>query len=253
MELKVVNCPICGGKIEISTEEETVICKYCQTQFYIEENNPERLKSKVRLKEIEHETARVKMALDDKADKRKTKLQGKMAERKFFYFAVMGFFLFLLLLLIGAYAYIGVRSKSLEKTVAEIQEDIDNENFDAARVKVESLRDSEFYGEEKKRWKETRKQLIKQIDEAEKAAIIAKSIAVPAASSKIKGMNYNDVVELFENSGFSNINALESTDKAGLFHDGGDVKEISIGGDDKFKEGDLFLPDTLVTIYYFAE
>ena len=62
------------------------------------------------LKEIEHETTRVKMAFDDKADKRKTKLQGKVAERKFSYFAVMSFFLLLILLLIGAYAYVGARS-----------------------------------------------------------------------------------------------------------------------------------------------
>lgn len=253
MELKIIKCPVCGGKIKIQEDADTVTCEFCNTEFYVEENNPDRLMSKVRLKEIEHETARTKMFYDDKADHRRMKMEEKREETRSAFAAFLFPIILILLLGLGVFGYLSLRTKSLEKTVSEIQEDIDNERFDEARIKVESLRDSEFSGEEKKRWKETRKQLTKQIDEAEKAAIIAKSITVPAASSKIKGMNYNEVVTLFEDAGFTSINSIESNDKAGFFHEAGDVKDISIGGDSRFKEGDLFLPDSPVTIYYYKE
>lgn len=253
MEVKAMKCPVCDALLEVQEGAEFVTCKYCSSKLFVEDNNLERIKAKVRMKEIEHETARAKMAFDDKADARRKKMEEKKNENRSTIGLILGLFIIPILIIGGMYLSHGMKTKSLEKTVAEIQKDISNENFDDARVKVESLRDSDFSSDDKKRWNQTRKQLIKQIDDAEKAAILEKSIVVPAASSKIKGMNYNDVVELFENAGFTNINAIESTDKAGLFHDAGDVKEISIGGDKRFKESDVFLPDSLVTIYYYAE
>lgn len=237
-----MKCPVCGGVVDLKGDEDTVTCQYCKTQLYVEEDNLVRTKAKVRMKEIEHETARYKMALDDKAATRKS-------DNRF------GLVLIVLpiILIVAASAVLygghGLKTKALEETVSEIQEDIDNENFDEARVKVESLRDSDFSSDDKKRWDKTRKELIKQINEAEKEAILAKSIPVPAASSKIKGMNYKDVVDLFEEAGFTNVTTIESTDKAGLFHDANEVKEISIAGDKRFKEGDVYLPDTVISIY----
>lgn len=253
MELKVMKCPVCGGGIEIKEDSDTVVCGYCKTPLYIEEDNLVRIQSKVRIKEIEHETARYKMSLDDKEKARTAKLKGQKEEnRHLILLAVLP-----VILLLAGFGFLygghGLKTRTLEKTVAEIQEDIRNENFDDARVKVESLRDSDFSSDDKKRWNQTRKELTKQINAAEKEALIAKSIPVPAASSKIKGMNYSDVVELFEEAGFTNVEAIESSDKAGFFHDANEVKEISIAGDKRFKEGDVFLPDAVISIYYYSE
>lgn len=246
MELRVMKCPVCGGSIEIKEDAETVVCPYCKTPLYVEDNNLVRIKAKVRIKEIEHETARYKMNLDDKAEIR------KMDSRNGLLLLLLPFILLGVISVI-AFGSHGLKTRTLEKTVAEIQEDIDNENFGEARVKVESLRDSDFSSDDKKRWNQTRKELIKQIDTAEEEAILAKSIPVPAASSKIKGMNYTDVVDLFEEAGFTNVKAIESADKAGFFHDANEVKEISIAGDKRFKEGDVFLPDAVISIYYYSE
>ena len=208
MELKVMKCPVCNGTIEVKEDVDTVVCEYCKTPLYVEENNLARINSKVRMKELEHETARVKMAYDDKADKRRSKRQEQKDAYRFGFMLWFIPIVMCLILLAVTYGGHGLKTKTLEKTVTEIQEDINNENFDEARVKVESLRDSDFSSDDKKRWNETRKELIKQIDEAEEQAILAKSIPVPAASSKIKGMNYNDVVDLFEDAGFTNVKTI---------------------------------------------
>ena len=63
------------------------------------------------------------------------------------------------------------QEKKLQAIVDEIMIDIDNGDFDEARVKANMLYwDSEYTSRPKKKWDQTRKEILKQIDKAEKEA-----------------------------------------------------------------------------------
>ena len=73
------------------------------------------------------------------------------------------------------------------------------------------------------------------------------------ASKKYKGDDYQDVVVELEKMGFSNIETVPLGDlKKGIIHEDGHVKEVSINGNTKFKEGEIFDIDAVVIVSYHS-
>ena len=75
----------------------------------------------------------------------------------------------------------------------------------------------------------------------------------PSGSSKMKGRDYESVVESFEEKGFTNIR-LETIDDLvlGWLTKEGEVEKVTVGGDEKYSS-DKWLPaDIEVVIYYHA-
>lgn len=76
-------------------------------------------------------------------------------------------------------------------------------------------------------------------------------IKIPTSASALKGKNYEEVVQLFEDSGFTNIEveAIEDLVTGWLTKDG-EVEDVSIAGNVKFSAGQWIEPDSKIVIRY---
>jgi len=78
-------------------------------------------------------------------------------------------------------------------------------------------------------------------------------IKITKSSKKLKGEDYQDVVADLEKMGFSDIEAVPLGDlKKGIIHKDGHVKEVSIDGKTKFKDGEVFEGDAVVIVSYHS-
>ena len=76
-------------------------------------------------------------------------------------------------------------------------------------------------------------------------------ISVTMDHKELTGRNYEDVINLLRSMGFTNIQTSQIKDVTlGWFNQVGDVKTVSIGGDEKFDAGDRYMPDTLIIVSY---
>lgn len=76
----------------------------------------------------------------------------------------------------------------------------------------------------------------------------------PSYTSKVaKGMNYIDVMKEFESDGYTNIKLIPEYDIVmGWLAKDGEVKSITINGEEKYDEHDHFRPDAEIVITYHA-
>ena len=88
----------------------------------------------------------------------------------------------------------------------------------------------------------------------ETEAVIENGIKVPLSSKKCSGKKYEDVVQAFEDAGFTNIIVEEMKDltKDWLKKDG-TVDSVSINGSLEFKEDAVFEKDSTIRIKYHSK
>ncbi|WP_317855810.1 hypothetical protein [Chakrabartyella piscis] len=73
----------------------------------------------------------------------------------------------------------------------------------------------------------------------------------PLTSKEAKGMNYLEVIEKFENIGYTNITVdIEYDIITGWLTDDGEVKSVAIDGNEAFDSSDKFRPDSSIVIVY---
>ncbi|MGX7235605.1 hypothetical protein [Enterococcus italicus] len=76
-------------------------------------------------------------------------------------------------------------------------------------------------------------------------------ISITANESDFVGENYKIVEKKLDDMGFKNIKAEKVKDLTlGILKSKGDVKEVTINGEDDFEEGDYFKEDAKIKIYY---
>ena len=171
MELKSLNCPGCGGSLEIEDGLDTFLCKYCGHKIMLDGQSKEAYDAKVRIKQMEH-----KERLQDKRDaQERYKIESEQKDVKKALFIVLGIFGLVLSisLIISIIGNAGAKrqEKELQAIVDEIMIDIENEDFAAAYVKANSLYwDDSWTSEGEEKWDATREEVINQIEEAEKEA-----------------------------------------------------------------------------------
>lgn len=171
MKLVTLKCPNCGADIEIENGIDTFYCKYCGYKIILDGQSDAAINAKVRLKEVESNERIKKEKLDFKREKDKER--NKFIKK---FFIGWGICILFLVLLFSIMAFlenksVNAQEKKLQAIVDEIMIDIDNGDFDEARVKANSLYwDSSWTSEPKKKWDQTRKEILKQIDKAEKDA-----------------------------------------------------------------------------------
>ena len=79
----------------------------------------------------------------------------------------------------------------------------------------------------------------------------AKEAKTPSASSVMRGRNYQDVIDTFEEKGFTNIKTEEIDDLVtGWITEDGEVEKVSVGGDEDYSPDKWIPADTEVIIYY---
>jgi len=168
MTIKSAKCPECGAIVDIKDGLSTFYCMHCGCQLTVDDQSDTLIKAKVRVKEIEHQTERLKMRLADKKDERDTK---NAETEKDFKRAILLIALpvaLALILLGGTVLFHNVHTNSLERKIDEIQQDIEDGNFNEAETKIESLQDDDYSLQDKFRWWKTRRTLRKQLKEAKK-------------------------------------------------------------------------------------
>lgn len=76
-------------------------------------------------------------------------------------------------------------------------------------------------------------------------------VKITVDQSDFKGENYKIVKEKLTDMGFKNINTEKVSDlKFGILSSEGDVKEVTINGDNDFKKDDYFDEQSIIKIYY---
>ena len=271
MTLENLQCPACGSRELKEIDVDTFKCPHCGMSFMLSGRDEHVIDYKKRIKELEAETEQLrqqlnakivqtKMAYDDAEKERKTILPrafAKMLKEDGFLIYAVGI-LFLMLIILSLQEPLSEfqhtrRVKALEKSVSEIQQDIDEGRYGEALVKTESIRGDNYNTEDTKRWESTRKALIKQIEEEKAKANNYTIIAMPERSARYVGEPYESVVSKLTSAGFTNIVTKEADQKSGLFHSAKDVNEISVRGTMSFEKGEEFPSNAEIIIYYYPE
>ena len=171
MELKSLFCPNCGASLEVEDGLDTFICKYCGYKILLQGQSKAAYDAKVRVKHMEH-----KERLQDKRDaQERYRMEFKQKDERRTLAIVFGILgaIIAMCLIISAVGNAGAKKqdRELQAIVDQIMIDIENEDFAAAYVKANSLYwDDSWTSEGEDKWDATRKEIIKQIEEAEKKA-----------------------------------------------------------------------------------
>ena len=171
MELKSLFCPNCGASLEVEDGLDTFFCKYCGYKILLQGQSKAAYDAKVRVKHMEH-----KERLQDKRDaQERYRMEFKQKDERRTLAIVFGILgaIIAMCLIISAVGNAGAKKqdRELQAIVDQIMIDIENEDFAAAYVKANSLYwDDSWTSEGKDKWDATRKEIIKQIEEAEKKA-----------------------------------------------------------------------------------
>ena len=171
MNLVTLKCPNCGADIEIENGIDTFYCKYCGNKIILDGQSDAAINAKVRMKELESNERIKKEKLNYKREKKEK--ADKEANKVGIVILVILALTFLVMFSVIFLGNKGAKDqeKKLQATVDEIMVDIDNGDFAEARVKANTLYwDSSWTSEPKKKWDQTRKEILKQIDKAEKEA-----------------------------------------------------------------------------------
>ena len=171
MELKSLFCPNCGASLEVEDGLDTFFCKYCGYKILLQGQSKAAYDAKVRVKHMEH-----KERLQDKRDaQERYRMEFKQKDERRTLAIVFGILgaIIAMCLIISAVGNAGAKKqdRELQAIVDQIMIDIENEDFAAAYVKANSLYwDDSWTYEGEDKWDATRKEIIKQIEEAEKKA-----------------------------------------------------------------------------------
>ena len=171
MELKSLFCPNCGASLEVEDGLDTFFCKYCGYKILLQGQSKAAYDAKVRVKHMEH-----KERLQEKRDaQERYRMEFKQKDERRTLAIVFGIFgaIIAMCLIISAVGNAGAKKqeRELQAIVDQIMIDIENEDFAAAYVKANSLYwDGSWTSEGEDKWNATRKEIIKQIEEAEKNA-----------------------------------------------------------------------------------
>ena len=171
MELKSLFCPNCGASLEVEDGLDTFFCKYCGYKILLQGQSKAAYDAKVRVKHMEH-----KERLQEKRDaQERYRMEFKQKDERRTLAIIFGIFgaIIAMCLIISAIGNSEAKKQEqeLQAIVNQIMIDIKNEDFAAAYVKANSLYwDDSWTSEGEDKWDATRKEIIKQIEEAEKKA-----------------------------------------------------------------------------------
>lgn len=171
MELKSLHCPNCGATLDVEDGLDTFFCKYCGHKILLEGQSKAAYEAKVHIKNMEHEER-----LQDKRDlheRYKMEFEQKDQIKSFLIICSIFGAIIALFSIMSLFGNAGVKrqERELQAIVDQIMIDIENEDFAEAYVKANSLYwDDSWTSKGEEKWDATRKEVIKQIEEAEKKA-----------------------------------------------------------------------------------
>lgn len=171
MELKSLFCPNCGEKLEIEDGLDTFFCQYCGHKILLQGQSEAAYNAKVKVKHMEHEER-----LQEKSNNQERyRMEFEQKDERHALAVALGIFgaIIALLLIFSAVGDAGVKKQEqeLQAIVDQIMIEIKNEDFAEAYVNANSLYwDDSWTSKGKDKWDAIRKEIIKQIEQAEKKA-----------------------------------------------------------------------------------
>lgn len=182
MRLYQMKCPACGGTIEVDENRDSCFCSYCGTKVYIDDetqrieitkniNYHKTYTDEAKIRKIESEERMQERKFAVEQETRKTKVWSTLAIVFIVLACVIGY-------VISFNSYFDSekdasdrQEQELQAIVDEVMQDIEDGNFDEAYIKAERIRYTENWSSEiEDKWDATRKEIIEQIEEAEKEA-----------------------------------------------------------------------------------
>ena len=179
MKVYQLLCPACGASIEIEKDQDSCFCSYCGTKVLIDDDiqrieitkNIKYHKTytdEAKIRKIESEERMQEQKYKDKKEERKSKKWSYISTLIVVFTCFLGSFLLL-------YGYSTFEKKAsdqqeqeLQMIVDEVMQDIKDGNFNEAYIKAEKIRYTEGWSSKiERKWEETRKEIIKQIEKAE--------------------------------------------------------------------------------------
>lgn len=179
MKLYQLSCPSCGAKVEVEENRTNCYCSYCGNQVLVDDGTKRieiKYTDEAKIKEIES-NERI-FNIRNAAANAELKQNNRIKTIKLLKPVVST--ICVAVLVIASYMLIGGyfdslkrasnrQERELQMLVEEILEDIENHEFEVARVKAQTIDYTEGWSDEiDKKWDSMRKELLKEIDDAEK-------------------------------------------------------------------------------------
>lgn len=269
MEFISLKCPNCGGSLEIEDGIDTFFCKYCGQKLVLEGQSKETISAKVKVKEFQHHENLQKTQLQHRENLQKSKddlakyrIDAKSAEDKRSYIMVACIFIgmLVLLLIISLSSLIpssserkhNAREKELKEIEDQVIEYIDEGDYDLALVYANKLiMDDGYSRNSTNSWNKKREEYISIINTKLNESAESADLEIPFSSKYAKDKNYEEIVKMLKDAGFTNISLSTLEDEAFIFRKTDKVDKITIDGKSSFDEGTVFKSNVKIIVYYY--
>lgn len=169
MNTKALSCPNCGAALEVEDGLDTFFCKYCGYKIILEGQSDAAYRAKTKIKSMEHDERMADKKYEHERYKIEEKKKAERFDTKITMVIIGALVLFLVIYFVSAKIESDKQERELQKLVEEIEEYIEDGDFDKAYVKAQSIKHTAAWSSEiEDKWDETRKEVINQIIEAEK-------------------------------------------------------------------------------------
>lgn len=143
-----------------------------------------------------------------------------------------------------------IKEYQLEKLVQEVEQCIDDGDFEEARRKASQIiDDSGWSTDSKRKWNDIRESMFEAITREE--VLAGEKICVGMSQKNMKGEEYSDIVTHLERQGFTNVKTEVIADLiTGWITSDGEVEKVTINGLTDFDEKSAFEPDSEIVVFY---
>ena len=182
MKLYQMKCPACGGTIEVDENRDSCFCSYCGTKVYIDDeaqrieitkniNYHKTYTDEAKIRKIESEERMQERKFAVEQEKRKAKIWSTLAIVFIVLACVIGYVISFISYFDSEKEASDRQEQELQAIVDDVMKDIEDGNFDEAYIKAERILYTENWSSEiEDKWDATRKEIIEQIEKAEREA-----------------------------------------------------------------------------------
>lgn len=175
MNTYALKCPNCGGHLTVEDGLDIFFCKYCGYRIVLEGQSDAAYRAKTRIHGMAHDERMADKKYEHEKYRIKQKANQDRSDALIPFLAILvvfGAFFVLINFFATTEENKSIKQEQeLHALVDEIMIDINNEDFESAYIKAQSISYTENWSDEiEEKWERTRKEVINQIIEAEKEA-----------------------------------------------------------------------------------
>lgn len=250
MKIIKLKCSSCGATLEVEEDMEICLCEYCGSkvlidkgaEYYSHELERTKTAQKHEINKRKAQYEHIKEMEELEKEKEKIRSDNKLFLRLFLFWCFL--IILFIILSIALCVYEDHKKRKSEILFEEIEECVQDGNYDEASRLLRQIERNEYYSDE-----DTIAEYSILIEDArrENNPDMIREIAISRDSSEFTKLTVEEARDLLSSLGFYNIEIVETTED--LFEDfvGVRVESISINGEYDFSEGDEF-PDNAEVI-----